>query len=57
MLKRLKTVELVVKTCLEIKPKQQVLIAADDNARSLRIAQQIEWARLGEMLQSGQAQN
>ena len=41
MLKRLKNIDLIVKTCMEVKPNQQVLIVADDGAHSLRIGQQV----------------
>ncbi len=41
MLKRLNNIDLVVKTCMEVKPRQQILIVADDGTRSLRIGQQL----------------
>ena len=41
MLKRLRNIDLIVKTCIEVKPHQQVLIVADDGARSIRIGQQV----------------
>ncbi|MFC2041288.1 aminopeptidase [Chloroflexota bacterium] len=41
MLKRLRNIDLIVKTCMEVKPNQQVLVVADDGARSTRIGQQV----------------
>ncbi|MFH1030991.1 MAG: hypothetical protein V1767_00240 [Chloroflexota bacterium] len=41
MLRRLKNIDLVVKTCMEVKPNQQILIVAEDNDRPLQIAQQL----------------
>ena len=40
MFGRMKCIELIVKTCIGVKPGQQVLIVADDYARSVKIGQQ-----------------
>ncbi len=41
MLRRIKMLDLIVKTCMEVKPSQQVLIVADDRALSVKIGRQV----------------
>lgn len=41
MLRKLRTIDLIVKTCVKVKPDQQVLIVVDDYARSIKIGQQV----------------
>ncbi len=41
MLRRMKVIDLIVKTCMQVKPKQQILILADDGGRSVKIGQQV----------------
>ena len=41
MLKRMKVIDLIVKTCMQVKPNQHVLVIADDGARSVQVGQQV----------------
>jgi len=41
MFRRMKGLELVVKTCMGVKPGQNILIVTDDYARSIKIGQQV----------------
>lgn len=41
MFKRMKNLELIVKTCMNVTPDQQVLIVTDDYARSIKISHQV----------------
>ena len=41
MLKRMKVIDLIVNTCMQLKPDQQVLVIADDGARSVVVGRQV----------------
>lgn len=41
MFRRMKVLELIVKTCMGVKPGQHVLLVTDDYARSIKISQQV----------------
>ena len=44
MLKRFRNVDLIVKTCMKVKPKQHVLVIADDAAGSVSVGRQMAQA-------------
>ncbi len=41
MLRRIKMLDLIVNTCVEVKPGQQVLVVADDRSLSVKIGRQV----------------